>query len=52
MCTPVGSLTAWDMATCALRMTYQRKLIQVVSGESDSECARPPESYAASCSAA
>jgi radical SAM superfamily enzyme YgiQ (UPF0313 family) len=38
-CTPVGSLTAWDVATRALQMTYQRNLIRTFAGESDADCA-------------
>jgi hypothetical protein len=35
MCTPAGSLTAWDMATRALQMMYRRRLIRVFAEESD-----------------
>ena len=38
-CTPLGSLTAWDVATRALQMTYQRNLIRTFAVESDAECA-------------
>jgi radical SAM superfamily enzyme YgiQ (UPF0313 family) len=37
--TPVGSLTAWDVATRALQMTYRRKLIRAFAEEAESRSA-------------
>ncbi|MGC9949135.1 MAG: radical SAM protein [Bryobacteraceae bacterium] len=46
-CTPVGSLTAWDMATCALQRTYRNKLVRPFAGERGAACASPVESMSA-----
>jgi hypothetical protein len=46
-CTPLGSLTTWDVAIHALQMTYERKLIRAFAGESDAECASRVESRSA-----
>jgi len=36
LCTPVGSLTAWDVATCALQRTYRAKLVRAFTDEAES----------------
>jgi radical SAM superfamily enzyme YgiQ (UPF0313 family) len=47
MCTPAGSLTAWDLATRALQKTYRSKLIRVFEAEAEAA-----SGAAVSCSAA